>query len=344
MTELSKRIADDDFSTSQKIGCGHCPLPIGLHTQQSDCSRATLDCDSVGIQSDDSSRLGGGRWSISRRLDGQDLQSEWWLSGLMEVTEGARPGLHSANVPLHLESGLLPGYQTIAFGKLADVRHLRFVLRDPRLLTKSDLIDDLLRERNREFGQSLFEVRRRFLRKDVRFDNPQHWSRIQSLHDFHDRDTRFAIAVEDRRMDRRRTAILGKQRGMQVDGPQAGNGEDRFREHLSIRRDDEQVRPRRLQRGHTFRRFDGIGLQNDKSPFRGELLKWVEMLMMATSRSIGLGDQTDQLVLRGVTERLKRRQRQGAGTEKENSNRHTHLVFGVGRSNFKIGRERCWIL
>ena len=99
------------------------------------------------------------------------------------------------------------------------------------------------------------------------------------------------------------------------------NGEYRGREHLTVRRHDEEVRVQGLQVGDGLIGFDRVGLENGHTAFDGGDLERVDVLMVTASRAIRLSHQTDDL-MRRIEQREKRGLRQIPGPHEDDAKTH----------------------
>ena len=119
-------------------------------------------------------------------------------------------------------------------------------------------------------------------------------------------DACLGLAVDDRPVDRRRPAVLGQQRRMEVEGSQPGHGPDHLGKH-SEGDHDAQVGPQRLHRPDELRVFQLFGLQDGKSQLqRGDLNLALMEFPAPSGGFVGCGHHTHDVVAAG-DERPQRR-------------------------------------
>ena len=82
-----------------------------------------------------------------------------------------------------------------------------------------------------------------------------HRTRVEFLNDFHDTDTGFSLTISNGGMDRRGSAVLGQQGGMNVDHAMRGNIQNVLRKYLSEGNDNAKIRLMGFQCGAQCRVF-----------------------------------------------------------------------------------------
>ena len=95
-------------------------------------------------------------------------------------------------------------------------------------------------------------------------------------------DARLGLAVDDRPVDRRGPAVLGQQRGVEVEGPQPRHGPDDLGEHTEGDH-DAQVGPQRLEGLDELRGFQLFGLQYRQTQFQSRDLNLAPVYFLSAS-------------------------------------------------------------
>ena len=119
----------------------------------------------------------------------------------------------------------------------------------------------------------------------------EHRARVERLYDPHDGHAGFALARDDRAMYRRRPAVPGQQRRVDVEEAPCRDGEDLVRQNFSVGRHDAKVRTQRCQPLEKARIRQALRLE-DWHPGRGgsRFDRGIEQLAAPAPRSIRLRD------------------------------------------------------
>ena len=143
---------------------------------------------------------------------------------------------------------------------------------------------------------------RRSSRPDAiaRRDGREHRSRIQLLHDAHDRHAGLGVARDHRAMHGRGAAPSRQQRRVNVDHAEAGNPQQRVGQELAVGRDDAEVGRQRANRARGTLRPAGAPAAGPGTP-RASASSFVGVgceMVAAPLRPVRLRDERDDVVTR----------------------------------------------
>jgi len=126
----------------------------------------------------------------------------------------------------------------------------------------------------------------------------------------HDRDPRLGVPGQDGVVDRRRAAVAGQQRGVDVDDATRWDREDLGREDLSVSDHHHQLRVRPADLCDRLRRADPVGLVDVEAVLLRRLLDRGGHDLVPMPGPVGLGDHQRHLMARG-DQRIERGHRKG---------------------------------
>ena len=158
---------------------------------------------------------------------------------------------------------------------------------------------------------------------------------VERLDDPHDGDAGFALAGDDRAVHRRRAAVAGQQRGVDVEEAEPRRGENRVGQDLPVGGDDAEVGvERRRARSRNAASLSRCGLKDRHAGGeRQRLHRRVDGLLAPAARPIRLRDHADDAVPR-AQQRLEGRHGEAGRAEE-----HDTQASGRAASPFAGARQ-----
>ena len=160
------------------------------------------------------------------------------------IDEGVAPGpgIVGAKGAGDLLSGLGPVDADIRSGELADVGGVGVVLGDAGRVSAGQQIESLLQSGGGEFGEAIMQAAAGFAAIQRRANGEQDVPGIEAFIHEHEGDAGFGIARFDGSLNRGGSAILGQQRGVDVQATKTRHIKHRAAEDLTVGDDDGDIR------------------------------------------------------------------------------------------------------
>jgi len=283
----------------EELTRAHRTLALGLNVRHAKASGTGRDDQAIAVGFDDRSRL---QAAVAGSVDEGAEQDEPFGS---QKTEGMRPWMQAANQVVNAGRRPLPVDGAIVLREPVRVGRETIVLRRLAHLATGDLVHDRDEQTRANRCEVAFDLLAGFFRPDRTVILCQHRPGVECLDHSHDRDSRRDLAVDDGPMNRGRTAVSGKQRSVDVDHAEPGDGQDCISQDATVRRDDTEIGLPRGQRVEKHGVLHALRLKDRQSRLECPRLdRRVGGLLTAAARPIRLRDDAGDGVRRGGEQRV----------------------------------------
>ncbi len=161
----------------------------------------------------------------------------------------------------------------VLLGQLRGFRCLTLVLLDALYGPGRDFVDDLQSKPTAKHSQARLQFPSRLLGADVDCSLRQDFSGVEIDRHLDDRHAGTGFAMVDSPGNRRRAAIPGEKRSVDVDAPQGRHCQDLLGKNLAVGSNHEQIRLQNSKLGDRFRRIRALWLQDWNTSLEGHGLQ-----------------------------------------------------------------------
>jgi hypothetical protein len=280
--------------SGEEFGGAHAASALGLDDAEAECILAAGDEDTGRGEIEDAAGVGRGGWD---RFGFPDFEEEG-IGLVREVRERTGPGEQCAGLVPELEGGPVPIDTGVVAGDFACVGCVGEGLCLRGELTGGIGWQGFDEELGAELREAIVEGEGVIGIVDGGGALAQDGAGVEAVVEFHDGDAGFWISVEEGPLNGSGAAVLGEERGMDVQEPEWSRVEEVLGQDLAVSHDDGDVRAERTNGLDEGGIAGAFGLVEGQTELKSEGFDggWLQA-EFAAGGAVGLRDNGEDLVI-----------------------------------------------